>query len=170
MPPRVGGALRARLGRRLLFLAVSSLLLAGCALGNWGFVVAEVTPAKGGWVLDVYGVGALIRAEMDDDPGLGLGLSRRSYLFASDEVPAPRTGWYLFGVSGVPYEQAALRQATVLGVNVRSGSPVPAVTMGFEQLTITQPLSATGDAFRALRYVPAEPHLSCVSLVVEERC
>jgi hypothetical protein len=171
MPPRVDRALWKRLAQRLLLLlAVSSPLLVGCAVGNRGLVLAEVTPAQGGWVVDVYGLGALLRPALDDDPGLGIGFSRRSYLFASDEVPAPRSGWHLFGVSGVPYDQAALRQATVMGVNVRSGSLLTAVTVGFEQLTITQPADVAGDTFRALKYVPAAPHLSCVSLKLEERC
>ena len=133
-------------------------------------VLAEVTPATRGWVVDVYGVGALLRPAADDDPGLGVGVSRRSYVFASDEVPVPRSGWHLFGVTGVPYDQAVLRQATVVGVNVRSGWPLTGITVGFEQLTITQPADVTGDAFRAVTYVPALPYLSCVSLRVEDRC
>jgi hypothetical protein len=103
MPPRV--ALWKRLARRFLLLAVSPLLLVGCAVGNRGLVLAEVTPAQGGWVVDVYGLGALLRPALDDDSGLGIGFSRRSYLFASNEVPATRSGWHVFGVSGVSCHQ-----------------------------------------------------------------
>ena len=170
MPSRVGRALLNRLGGSLLLLAASPLFFAGCAVGNRGLVLAEVTPATGGWVLHVYSLGVIFRPTLDDDPGLGFGFSRRSYLFASDEVPPPRAGWHVFGVGGVPYDRAALRQATVVGVNVRTGSPLTAVTVGFEQLTMTQPFDMAGDTFRALRYVPAAPHLSCVSLHMEERC
>src|SRR5205807_7341483 len=67
-----GGPMRRALG----FLAFT--VFAGCSLGPAGALAGRVTSVEGGWLLEMYTVGAHVHIE--DDAGVTLGVGRRMYL------------------------------------------------------------------------------------------
>jgi|SRR5215467_1157616 len=170
MPPRVGQLVRKRAGKRLLLLAASSVFFGGCAIGNYGSIIARVTEAQGSWVLDTYTVGLRVHGATGDDVGVRLGLSRESWVFSDSEVVVPRPGWYHFVLPSLQYDKAVLHRLSMFGADIRFGRPEPGVTLGFQELIAPTPVPSSGSAFRSILYMPDAPQLTCVSLDWRQQC
>lgn len=120
--------------------------------------------------MEVYAIGLHLRPDISDDVGMTLGIARRSYVFASDEVPAPRVGWYVFRMPGTPLDRALVRHSEILGVDVHLGQPEPGVTVGLQRVLVSRPAPLEGAHFHHIVYFPDAPEHTCVSTHWEQPC
>jgi len=120
--------------------------------------------------MEIYTIGLHLRPVLTDDAGVTLGFSRRSSVFANDEVTSPRTGWYVFRIPGAPAERALIHDVETLGVDVHLGRPERGVTAGLQRVTMARPEPIEGAHFRHIVYVPGLPEHTCVSTDWERPC
>jgi len=142
----------------------------GCAVGGAGFVAAKVTPAHGAWVVDLHTFGLHVRQAVADDLGFGLGLSRRSYVFATQEVLPPQAGWHLLFLPNIFYDRAIVRDTETIGIDVRMAPREAGATLGLLRVTASRPQLVSETSFRNILYLPEYPSLTCFTADVEEQC
>jgi len=142
----------------------------GCAVGSAGAIAGRVSLVEGGWVLEAYTVGGHIRTSLADDPGLGLGAAKRSYLFAEEEAVAPAAGWYFFLLPSISFDHALLRHIQTIGIDLHFGLPEAGLTVGFQSVTATRPALVDRDAFYDINFIPQSPIYACVSTRMERSC
>jgi len=151
-------------------LLISALTTAGCAVGGVGFMAAKVTSARGAWVVDLHTFGVHVRPTIADDLGFSLGLSRRSYVFATQEVSPLESGWHLLYLPGIPFDRAIVRDTETAGVDVRMAPREAGATLGVLRVTASRPQLVAETSFRSILYMPQYPGLTCFTADVEERC
>ena len=156
-----------RAGGPAVLLLLVAAALAGCAIGPVGAIAGRVTDIDGGWMLEVYTLGAHVRT--GDDPGVDLGAAKRTYLFAQDESVTPRGGWHLLWLPPVS-GQAMLRVVESVGIDLHLGHPEPGVTAGFQRVAATRPVPMGGDVFREIRFSLSSPNEACLSTRWERSC
>jgi hypothetical protein len=154
----------------LAIVAIILGLMSGCAVNNFGSLAGSVRLVQGGWVMDIYTLGLHLRPVLTDDAGVTLGFSRRSSVFANDEVASPRTGWYVFRIPAVPGERALIYDVETLGVDVHFGRPEPGVTVGLQRVTTSRRQPIEGSHFHHVVYFPGLPERTCVSTDWEQPC
>lgn len=133
-------------------------LLSACAIDNYGLLAANVTHADGAIVIDVYTVGGQLRTAAAD-PGLTIGGSKRSYVFARDAGESPAPGWHYFRVP-LPGTLPVALDSRSLGLDIRSAAPNFDVALGYHETTVlTRAASDSNDAWQ-LSYRPFEPWLT----------
>jgi len=159
--------------RRTFFGAVVFVVAAaatsGCAVGPVGLIAADIAPARGAWVADVYALGVHVRSP-NDEVGASIGIARRSFLFENSAVPSPPAGWHLLIVPSLPYETAIVRDLETFGIDLRLDRREIGFTIGIFRLTGSRPEAAGEALFRDVTYVPRNPRLTCVVTTWEERC
>ncbi len=114
----------------------------------------------------MYTVGAHVHIE--DDAGVTLGVGRRMYLFASSDIEAPRSGWYVFLLPGGSLKEAVLRSVESLGIEVRTAAPEPGITAGLSRVIATRFRGRAG--FRDIRFSASAPTEACISTQLERAC
>ena len=96
-------------------LALLLLALPGCACGRYGTVVARRTLTPTAEVVEVYGVGALLRP-WACDAGLSLGWRHATYVYPRAEDGAPAGSRWSWGFAPVRAETPFFLAARGLGL------------------------------------------------------
>jgi|GEM_PF-2200397 len=122
----------ARMG--CLALAAGLPFLASCSVNGVGAVAAHVQRGGGATVVDTYSGGAMLRTETDD-AGFGLGVRRRTEIFAPGAGVAPAPGWYFLHVPA-PADKVLAFDERMLGLDVTASAPQLGVTLGLRALTV----------------------------------
>ena len=130
-------------------------VISGCSLDNYGTVLAKVTTADGGYVVDTFALGAFLRTR-SDDPGLSVGFDRRSYVFDSTVGPTPNPGWYYFAVP-LPEPEALIVHTENYGIELRSRSQDGGFTLGYRATTVLANVPAGESTYRLISYLPEAP-------------
>jgi hypothetical protein len=152
-------------GLALLLLPV----LSGCAVNGSGTVAAHATTADESVVVDLYALGAQLRTR-GDDPGLGIGLARRSYVFAAGGAPELTPGWHYVHVP-LPERSALAIYHAQLGLDIYREPDRIGATLGLRSGMRIAPISADQTAVIELDYEPGAPERTRVrSCLGEAQC
>jgi hypothetical protein len=135
--------------------AVVSGLLGGCAINATGALVSRVTPADSAVVIDLYTLGAHVRTRAED-PGLTIGLARRSYVYAAEDAGKISPGWHLLRAP-LPAAAAVAQHVASLGLEARVGPIDYGLSLGLRVATLIAPVPRGTDMALALDYTPAHP-------------
>jgi hypothetical protein len=136
-------------------LAIAAALLGGCAFDNFGLLASRVTSAEGAWVIDVYSAGAYLHARADD-PGLQIGVGRRSYVFDKRDEQELTPGWHYF-TAPLPQRASYARDSRTLGLETAFARHDLSVTLGLRAQTVMARIGANESRFYRLRYAPGRP-------------
>jgi hypothetical protein len=136
-------------------LAIAAALLGGCAFDNVGLLASRVTSAEGAWVIDVYSAGAYLHTRADD-PGLQVGVGRRSYVFDKRDEQELTPGWHYF-TAPLPQRTSYARDSRMLGLETAFARDDLSVTLGLRAQTVIARVGADESRFYRLRYAPARP-------------
>lgn len=129
----------------MLGVALAGLALAGCAVGNYGTLVARSTHTATALVVDVYSIGVHVRP-FPPDAGASAGYRRASFVFPRTSEAAPAgAGWQWFGAT-LPQGPPLLTSATVVGVETQASSHVTRFTLGYIDRVLT--ISPGGEVSR----------------------
>jgi hypothetical protein len=129
----------------------------GCSVGNYGVIAARVVNADGALVVDVYSVGVNLRTRVDD-PGITVGASRRSYIFAPDRADLDE-GWHYLRVS-MPDRPSVAQETESIGFDVRSGSPGLSFDLGYSETAVLARADRGSSLTMQIDYQPAQPSLT----------
>jgi hypothetical protein len=154
---------------RLTFLLTHLLIFSlssGCAVNGVGSVVANVTVAKGGRVVDLYSLGGHLRT-WEAEPGFSVGYSRRSYIYScgpqrQECIPA---GWYYFNVPNL--SRAVARNVENVGLDIFVARPLFGVTLGYQTMTVMVILPIEKKTTMRLRYISGKPEATIVDICEE---
>jgi hypothetical protein len=138
-----------------LGLALAAVLLGGCAYDNVGLLASRVTSAEGAWVVDVYSAGAYLHTRADD-PGLQLGVGRRSYVFDKRDERELTPGWHYF-VAPLPERASYARDSRSYGIDATFARNDMGVTLGLHATTVMARVDAADSQFFHLTYLPEQP-------------
>ncbi|HET6160390.1 MAG TPA: hypothetical protein VFE34_18745 [Dongiaceae bacterium] len=138
-----------------LVLALASALIAGCAFDNVGLLASRVTSAEGAWVVDVYSAGAYLHTRADD-PGLQVGIGRRSYVFDKRDAQELTPGWHYF-TAPLPERASFARDSRTLGLETTFARDDMSLTLGLRATTVMARVSAGDARFYRLTYLPEQP-------------
>lgn len=154
-------------GRRLRFGLIACALLAasGCAFDNVGFLASRVTSAEGAWVVDIFTAGAYLHTRADD-PGLQLGVGRRSYVFDKRDGNELTAGWYYF-TAPLPDRPSYARDSRSYGLDTTLASDDVGFTLGLRATTVIARVAADDSRFWRLTYAPEHPAITKLEIVQE---
>lgn len=146
-------------------LVLAAALLGGCALDNVGLLASRVTSAEGAWVVDVYSAGAYLHTRADD-PGLQLGVGRRSYVFDKRDERELTPGWHYF-TAPLPDRPSFARDSRSYGLDTTFARNDLSVTLGLRATTVMARVDADDSQFWRLSYAPAHPGNTGLEIVQE---
>lgn len=141
---------------------MAAALLGGCAFDNVGLLASRVTSAEGAWVVDVYSAGAYLHTRADD-PGLQLGVGRRSYVFDKQDERELTPGWHYF-TAPLPDRASYARDSRTLGMDTTFARNDMSVTVGLRATTVMAHLDAADSQFYRLTYRPEHPALTMLEI------
>lgn len=140
---------------RSLAAALLALPLSACAYDTVGTLASRVTSAEGAWVVDVYSLGAYLHPRADD-PGLQVGIGRRSYVFDKRAADDLTPGWHYF-IASLPERAAIARDTRSLGIETSFARNDIGATLGLYGQTMIAQAGADESRFYRLSYTPARP-------------
>ena len=140
----------------MLIPPLLALAANGCAVDNYGAVLGRITYADGAVVADIHSLGAHLKT-YSGDPGVVLGYSRASYVFA-DEVDQPRIaeGWQLFAVS-LPRAEPLVVHVKSAGLSAHQVQSGTGMTLGYRVSTLLANMPAGANVVMKVRYAPDQP-------------
>ena len=139
-------------------LVLAAALLGGCAFDNVGLLASRVTSAEGAWVVDVYSAGAYLHTR-GDDPGLQLGVGRRSYVFDKRDENELTPGWHYF-TAPLPDRPSYARDSRSYGLDTTFARNDISLTLGLRATTVMAQVDADDSQFFHLTYLPEHPALT----------
>jgi hypothetical protein len=158
-PASSGPGPRQRGNRSRIALIGSALIacasLGGCAYDTVGMLASHVTSAEGAWVVDVYSAGAYLHTRADD-PGLQIGLGRRSYVFDKRSERELEPGWHYF-TAPLPERDAYAQDSRMVGLETTFARNDISVTLGLRARTVMARVKANDSHLYRLLYAPDEP-------------
>lgn len=101
--------------------------LGGCAVGGVGTLAANVQRRDTLSVLSVYSVGLHFRTR-EDDLGVHIGYSKRTYSFIADDTLEP--GWYFLSVPS-PSRSAVAQELMTVGMDLSAAAPEAGFALGY---------------------------------------
>lgn len=144
--------------RHGLGLLLAAALLGGCAFDTVGLLASRVTSAEGAWVVDVYSAGAYLHSRADD-PGLQLGVGRRSYVFDKRDGHELTPGWHYF-TAPLPDRPSYARDSRSYGIDTTFASNDVSLTLGLRATTVMARIDADDSQLFHLTYLPEQPALT----------
>ena len=130
-----------RLLRAVALSALACGAFGGCAVGGVGTLLAHVEPREMVSVLSIYSLGIHLR-QRDDDPGVHVGYSRRSYTFAGRMDATP--GWHVMSVPA-PTDSAIAQDLLTIGLDVTATAPEAGLTLGYLHTRLLARMPVDGD-------------------------
>lgn len=137
---------------------LAAALLGGCAFDTVGLLASRVTSAQGAWVVDVYSAGAYLHTRADD-PGLQLGVGRRSYVFEKRHEGELTPGWHYFSAP-LPDRASYARDSRSYGFDTTFARDDLSVTLGLRATTVLARVGVEDSRFYHLTYLPEQPALT----------
>lgn len=130
-------------------------LCGACAVDGLGTTAALSTLADGAVVIDVYAVGAHVRTR-SDDLGFGLGVGRRTYIFAASKAEELKPGWSFFWAP-LPRREAVALYRSQLGLDIYREADRVGLTLGLRSGAAIAWVPSGQTAIIELDYEPAAP-------------
>ncbi len=173
MPPN-GGKFRsirvvavvARIASRPLITSLCLCVwLASCSASS-GLLFADVTRAKGAWVVDIKGCCASLRT-VADDAGVSLGYDRRIYIYPIQIGDPPREGRHYFTVQ-LPQQAPVALNNRAIGVDVRATGLDLGITLGYRDTTLLARVPDGESVLMQLHFIAGQPNKTRLTYCKEE--
>jgi hypothetical protein len=129
--------------------------LTGCSVDDSGLLLAQVIPADGAVVVDIYYLGGAVRTA-GLDAGASLGFSRRSYIYPAGLAGLPENGWHWLHVP-LPRSRPIALATQTYGLDTRAAEPELSVALGYEAMTVMAYASSDTSIEYGLAYRPDDP-------------
>jgi hypothetical protein len=156
------------IGASIWLLLGAALVSSGCAVGNYGMLLARYTYTDSAVVIDVYSAGIHVRPT-GADQGATAGYRRASYIFVrNDGGTQPSTSTWRWFRTPWPSASPIIRASTSWGVEIQITPEISRLVLGYLDQMITVGPGSHESKVVQLYYNRAMPTLTYVNIQVEE--